>query len=229
MKFLTVSTTLLVYAKTLWLTEGIEPSLKRLQESAATVFQANYMARFQVLRDQFCQADSPTIRVECDGTDIRVLNVSHPTIACSTVAETDTEGKSYISCQNKCVEDACEDVYLAVGRESEDGIFAAVEFQCAGSIISDVQGSLSIEGNADQYCAGSVQEYNRIFHFAQLGVECPGSSDSTSTNYVYDDFYFECGGLAFARKHRNEVNGDDTHAALVAIATDLPVPLMLRG
>jgi hypothetical protein len=209
MKFLKVSTALLLCAKTLSLTEGNELPQKRLQESAPTLFQAKYVARFQVFTDAYCQPDSPTVRVECDGTDIKVLNVSHPSISCGTVAETDTEGKNYISCQNTCAGDACEGVYLAVGGDSEDGIFGSVEFQCAGSKISDAQGSLSVEGNADQGCAGSVQEYNRVFHFAQLGVACPGPSGST--NYVYDDFYFECGGLAFARQHRKEVNGDDIY------------------
>jgi hypothetical protein len=212
MKFLEVSTALLVCAKAFPLAQGNELSQKRLQASApATLFQAKYLARFQVLADPYCQPDSPTVRVECDGTDIKVLNVSHPSISCGTVAETDTEGKSYISCQNTCAGDACEDVYLTVGGDSEDGIFGAVEFECAGSTISDVQGSLSVEGNADQGCAGSVQEYNRLFHFAQLGIACPGPSGSTSTSYVFDDFYFECGGLAFARQHRKEVNGDDIY------------------
>jgi hypothetical protein len=179
-----------------------------LQEST---FQANYMARFQVLTDPFCQPDSPTIRVECSGTDIRVLNVSHPTITCNAMAETDFYGKSFISCQNTCVEDACKGVYLAVDVDSKNGIFGAVEFQCAGGAISDVQASLSFEGNAEQRCGGSVQGYNRIFHVAQLGVACP--SGSGNTDYVYEDFYFECDGLDsfFTYQNRKELDGVDLY------------------
>lgn len=171
---------------------AVSQSLDRQLQDSSFAYQAKYIANFQVLQDDNCLTAKPVIQIACQGY-IQVVNTSNPSILCGTFPTIDESGWSYLRCNNTCSTDsACQDVYLAVGGNSLDGPFGGVEFRCAGDVLEDVEALILIEGRSDGACGLGTSSDSRIFHAAQLGISCPTAS-GIGSDYVYDDFLFECG------------------------------------
>jgi hypothetical protein len=194
--------------------------------SESTLYTASYRAEFQVLRDPLCVNDDPTVLISCFGSsssdNIVLRNVSHPGIVtCGTTAELDEIGRWTITCTTSCSAAAaattnsnssappetCEDAFLAIDGNSNQGPFATIDFDCTsgvGESPSSTTGSVTVLGSPNGACAQSGLD-SRLFYLARLGVSCPNSTamatNDQQRDYVFDDFYFEClGGFALQNK-----------------------------
>jgi hypothetical protein len=186
------------------------------------LYTASYRAEFQVLRDPLCVNDDPTVLVSCFGINNNIVlrNVSHPTlIHCGTTAEVDEFFRWTIACTTSCsaataadnattttnsTPATCEDAFLAIDGNSNQGPFASIDFDCTsgvGESPSSTTGSVTVQGSPNGACAQSNLD-SRLFYLARLGVSCPnGTNSRQERDYVFDDYYFEClGGFALQNK-----------------------------
>jgi hypothetical protein len=184
---------------------SVPPQRRRfLQSPSEYLYSATYNAQFQVVQDGLCAfTPPPIVRVSCHGPDISVLQTSHSSIACDSVAVEDDNGWT-VSCTNACAtDDACRAVYLVTGdaNDSINGPFANITFVCqSNETVFDVEAAVTVVASANAACAGS----GSVSHYARLGVQCPPRrgnqgqiGDGDVDGFVFDNYYTEC-WLSFA-------------------------------
>jgi len=162
-------------------------------------FQANYLARFQLVLDgSECSAKPPILQVLCQG-DIELLQVSNPTIECSSTTTSSVDGfGSGFECKNTCSGfAACSDIWLTQGSPG-DGSHGEIYYACSGGSVNDVDSQFRYLASEDNSCGLSTLIPNRIYHVAKLGILC-----SDEQVYNFGEAYFECGAPSTGRDFFN--------------------------
>jgi hypothetical protein len=186
-------------------------------QSLNNVYQANYTAQFQLVRGPSCQSPAPILRVACR-RDIAVTAVSNEVIVCDTDPTLDTVGWRYLECtvattcnpsvDNEETTGACGDIFPGTFPTNSTMPWPSIDFTCAGTVVTDVDASVQLsldttaattgtENAATAVCSGSGSDAY-IYNVVRLGVACPLSESSdvsvtTTIEYIFDDYYMECG------------------------------------
>jgi hypothetical protein len=191
-------------------------------QSLNNVYQANYTAQFQLVRGPSCQSPAPILRVACR-RDIAVTAVSNEVIVCDTDPTLDSVGWRYLECTvattcNPSVDNeetgACGDIFPGTFPTNSTMPWPSIDFTCAGTVVTDVDASVQLSldtatstdataatatgtESATAVCSGSGSDAY-IYNVVRLGVACPSESSdvsvtTTTTEYIFDDYYMECG------------------------------------
>jgi hypothetical protein len=158
------------------------------------VYRVNYTAHYQVIQDTFCDGPPPTIRVNCRGPNIQLVNTSHPSIVCDAKRTGSDDGWTYIECNNTCASDAtCRNVYLT-DQSVDTGIMARIDYSCAGNDLEEIDGAVEFVDSGDGLCGAASGAQTRNIHILRMGVSCPNNATGTGQqrDYVFDDYYMEC-------------------------------------
>jgi hypothetical protein len=172
-----------------------DDSLRQLQ-TQTLIYRANYTADFQYWRSSTCDGDAPVLQVSCFGQGMTVPNTSDTTIVCTKLDVPQVTSGTTYECQNTCNEtttSACSDIYL--NEDVDTSIFGSIRFLCESDDVREVEASITyLGGISNGTCEASATATGVNVHVARLGISCPVGS-GTSRGYVYDDAYFECGGI----------------------------------
>jgi hypothetical protein len=168
---------------------------RSLQTSNTFVYRVNYTAHYQVIQDTFCDGPPPTIRVNCRGPNIQLLNTSHPSIVCDAAPRRDSDdnGWTFIQCNTTCASDAaCRNVYLT-DQSVETGRMASIDYSCAGNDLDEIDGAVEFVDTGDGLCGAASGLQTRNIHVLRMGVSCPNNATGNGQrDYVFDDYYMEC-------------------------------------
>ncbi|CAB9516980.1 expressed unknown protein [Seminavis robusta] len=159
--------------------------------SGVTMYDVRYAGRFQKVQEPGCTFPSPGITVGCAGS-MGMVSTSDPSIVCEQPT-VNADGSSQVVCNNTCVGEACEDIFLGSTFNGDFGdlrLFGEVYFQCMGPAVLDATGWISVESVGQGSCEAGAQIDSGIgaaFLTAQLGAY-----GMMVDNYVFDDGLFEC-------------------------------------
>jgi hypothetical protein len=188
-------------------THSESSDLRQLQTQTLN-YRANYSADFQYRRSTNCAGDAPILQVSCFGQGMTVPNTSDTTINCTKLGVPLYENGATYECRNSCNETtttACSDIYLAEEFDTEK--FGSIRFMCESDDVREMEATLVYLGGINNgTCEASATTTSLNLHVARLGISCPVGS---SREYVYDDTYFECGGLGvFTRDFATDQDPD---------------------